>query len=157
MDRAVAHQQHVDAWVARVAAGAPAHRLAQLLEEATAALWSRAVRTLGDVTLAAIADRVLHQAKRRFPVLGPIVVSVDGISCDPLRRDLRDGCEDELRGALRFVLVELLTVLGSLTGEVLTAPLHDELDRVATNGHGAALRTTSDPPRPLPAREESSS
>lgn len=157
MDRAVAHQQHVDAWVARVAAGASAHRLAQLLDDALAALWSRAVRTLGDVTLAAIADRVVHQAKRRFPVLGLVVVSVDGISCGELRRDLREGCEDELRAALRFLLVELLTVLGTLTGEVLSAPLHDELDRVASNGHGAPLRTITDPPmQPQRTTEESS-
>jgi hypothetical protein len=48
----------------------------------------------------------------------------------------------ELREAIRFVLVELLTVLGNLTAEILTPALHAEISRVARPG---AIRVGATP------------
>ena len=56
------HGAYVHAWLARAAprAGAiPAAGWIGLIERAMGALWRRAHRTLGEVTLAAIVDRVL--------------------------------------------------------------------------------------------------
>ena len=118
----------VDAWMAGVTR-LPPDRLLQAFERAFGALWRRALRTLGDVTLTAILDRVLTSATEKFPALVPLKVdAASGLRFDELRASPPRG---PLAEALRFVLVEFLTVLGYLTAEVLTPFLHAELSKVA--------------------------
>ena len=116
------HQAVVAAWLRR-APGGP-DELVRTFEDTFAALWRRSQLTLGDVTLTAIVDRVLHLAGEKFPALGSIALGETGLSwpeapagADPAR--LAEG--------ISFVLVEFLTVLGNLTAEILTPALHAEL------------------------------
>jgi hypothetical protein len=122
------HEVAVDAWFARVAAGRSVESVIQAFEQAFAALWQRSVVTLGEVTLTAIVDRVLHVATEEYPVLGSIdaSASASGVGWQGLRAHagLRP---EQVFPALRSVLVEFLTVLGNLTAEILTPALHDEL------------------------------
>ncbi len=118
------HIAAVDAWLA-TAASQPTAQLLDLFERAVAAIWRRAQRALGEITLSAIAERVLHVARERHPLL----LGVE-IECGQARLDaLRAGgpTRDEIVAAVRFLLVEWLTVLGSLTAEILTPALHAEL------------------------------
>ena len=87
-------------------------------------LWQRSQLTLGDVTLTAIVDRVLHLAGEQFPALGSVALSEAGLSW----REPPAGADPaRLAEGIRFVLVEFLTVLGNLTAEILTPALHAEL------------------------------
>jgi hypothetical protein len=139
------HQAHVDAWLGRVASpSVSTQRLAQLLEEAIGAIWARAQLLLGDPAMEAITVRVALHAKRRFPVLSPLEVTSGGVSCLALRHT-PPALAEELREALRSMVVELLVVLGSLTAGVLTPALHEELDRVPTR---MAPASTTSRPRP---------
>jgi hypothetical protein len=132
---AAGHAARVDAWLKRSGKGLPPLALLRLFELAFAALWSRAEPTLGEVTLTAIAERVLHDASERFPLLSSLEVEPSsGLRCQALRAQLGSTRDAQLKGALRDVLVTFLTVLGNLTAEILTHDLHAELARVDPPG-----------------------
>jgi len=124
------HASRVDAWLDQVKS-LSADRQLDALEAAFAAIWQRAHRTLGDVTLAAIVDRVLYLAREKFPVLSSIEVGDAGMRVGALR-EAEIASRADLVDGMRFVLVELLTVLGNLTGEILSPALHAELAKVGS-------------------------
>jgi len=124
------HRAVAGRWSAS-AAGLPPAETVQAFEAAFAALWRRANRTLSDVTLMAILDRVLHDAVERFPLLAPLRVEQSGLHCADLGATA-DGLDTAyLMDALQYVLAEYLTVLGGLVAEILTPALHAELARIA--------------------------
>lgn len=131
------HGACVDAWIERAASGLSPERLIEAFEGAFASVWRRAHQTLGDVTLAAIADRVLYNAAEQFPVLTALEIEATGIRC---REDVASRPVDQLTETVRFVFVEFLTVLGNLTGQILTPALHAELARVGRQERRADSR-----------------
>lgn len=104
-----------------------------VFEQGFGVLWWRAHRPLGDVTLVAIVDRVLFTGVERFPFLAALYIATDGIRWDALRKRMDELNPRELAAGLRFVMVELLTVLGNLTAEILTPALHSELSSLAAS------------------------
>src|SRR5687768_12064916 len=104
----------------RAARNLSSEELLRAFERALSRVWLRVHPTLGDVTLGAIADRVIHNASQKFAILSVLTVDGGGIQFEGLRKSVAKLPEDELANALRFILVELLTVLGSLTAEILT-------------------------------------
>jgi hypothetical protein len=131
------HSACVDAWLARAATGLDREALVGLFEAALGALWARANVTLGDVTLTAIVDRVLYNARERFPGLSSLELGESGgVVFDALRGAHNSSTAEKLHEGIRFTLVELLTVLGNLTADILTPELHAELSKI-----GARTRT----------------
>ena len=125
------HGACVDAWLEKRAANLSSAALLTLFDSANQALWVRSKTTLGEVTLTAIADRVRSVATERHPFLAGLTIDqVDGIRAGALAAQAEAMPPDELVLPLRFVLVELLTVLGNLTAEILTPGLHAALERV---------------------------
>src|SRR5688572_2385383 len=118
------HIAAVEAWL-ETAASQPTAQLLDLFERAVAAIWRRAQRALGELTLSAIADRVLHVARERHPLLSGVEIECGEARIDALRAG--GPTRDEILGAIQFLLVEWLTVLGNLTAEILTPALHAEL------------------------------
>lgn len=121
------HQLTVNAWLEGVAARSTVELL-RACEAAFAALWQRTQLTLGEVTLAAVVERVIHTAKERYPMLASIETTRSGVRCESLQTQtgLR---HDDVAEAIRFVLTEFLTVLGNLTAQILTPALHAELSK----------------------------
>lgn len=117
----------VDEWRRRLGADLDAATLIRAFERAYRAVWNRAQLTLGDVTLVAIGDRVLHDAAEQHPLLRAVRLDVAGISCEELERQAAALDMAELERAVQTVLVTLLAVLGRLTAGVLTPPLHAAL------------------------------
>ena len=132
------HQACVDAWCEAQAQALSTAQLLPRFDSALAAVWQRAHRTLGDVTLMAIVERVLHDAAQRAPIFGALTVEANGFCCDTLRLQAETADPGELREGMRFVLVEYLTVLGSLTADVLTQALHSELSNATPAGDRTA-------------------
>jgi hypothetical protein len=128
------HATAVDAWLSQVSKGKDSEALLRLFEGAMAALWARTATTLGEVTLGAVADRVLYDVAEQHPAFPPLKVERQlGI--------VRQGPGEKLvlspadaRAAIRFMLVEFLSVLGGMTAELLTPELHEELAGVASGG-----------------------
>ena len=74
----------MDAWLERIQ-DLPVDAQLEAFEAAFDAIWRRAHRTLGDVTLTAIVDRVLYLARERFPMLGSLEVGETGLRSGALR------------------------------------------------------------------------
>jgi hypothetical protein len=128
------HAACVDAWL-RPSENLTPEILARLFDAALRALWKRTKTTLGDVTLTAIAERVLYNAAEKFPFLSALKVEpTTGFQCRSLFEQKSGVSEPLLRQGIRFVLVEFLTVIGNLTADILTPELHSELLRVALPG-----------------------
>lgn len=120
------HDPAVDAWLARLGDGS-AIRIATAFERAFGAMWNRAQRPLGDVTLAAIVERVVHGAAASAPLLSTLRVDMNGLICEELFEQTRSASPAEVRTAARTFMIEFLSVLGELTADVLTSAMHDEL------------------------------
>lgn len=101
-----------------------------LFDLALSALWRRARRTLGEVTLSAIVDRVLGTTSEIHPLLTGIRLDHGRISSEELRRRAADLSSDAMRAAFCTVLTEWLTVVGNLTAEILSPALHEALSLV---------------------------
>jgi len=128
------HAACVDGWMKPAKDLSPEVRL-QLFEAALSALWTRTQTTLGQVTLTAIAERVLYNASEKYPLFSSLTVEpTSGIQCRELRERVGAAKHSELSEGIRFVLVEFLTVLGNLTAEILTPELHSQLSNVALPG-----------------------
>jgi hypothetical protein len=136
------HRARVDAWMDRAAKEAAPEQLFGAFERAFGAMWRRARITLGDVTLMAILDRVLYTAAERFPALSPLEMDASGLRSDKFRERVGPLHGDQLADAIRFILVEFLTVLGNLTAEVLTPALHSELAKVGPEAPSGARKQT---------------
>jgi hypothetical protein len=130
------HRACVQRWM-QTCKGSPPEQLVEAFDRAFGALWQRAHRTLGRVTLAAILGRALDTAAERFPVLASLRVEESaGLVCDGLReRATREG--SGLEPALEFLLVEFLRLLGTLTAEILTPALHAVLSAQSQDAKGS--------------------
>lgn len=138
------HAQHaaqVDAWLERSGADLEGEAFLRLIEAGLATLWDRTRTTLGEVTLVAIAERVLHDVGERFPSFSALMVEAEGFQCRELRERLATVRPSELREGGRFLIVQLLTVLGTLTAEILSPELHARLAKVVVAAPVAAART----------------
>jgi len=131
MPAAIDHDAFVIAWMSQAVAGYSARQLIELLERALNALCEAAKKTLGEVTLTAIVDRVLYNAVERHPYLENLTFESSQVSCKKLLEMANLPDETTVREGLRFVLVEFLTVLGNLTAEILTPVFHAELEKLA--------------------------
>lgn len=134
MDRAhdePGHQATVDTWLER-SVDHSSVEIVRLFHGAFDAVWNRAVTTLGSVTLTAIAERVLHKTIKQYAFLSAINPRPNGDSRwkEHLHERLVSVPRAELIEGLRCGLIELLTVIGSLTAEILSPELHAVLTEV---------------------------
>lgn len=134
------HAAHVDTWVDRLPESLTPDQLVSAFEQGVGALWRRAQHTLGEVTVSAIADRVLHEVSAQVPLLAVLNVEDGvGVQFGALRRRVRPEDAEPLREGMRATLILFLTVMGNLTGDILTPALHVELsgarvEDFSTNG-----------------------
>jgi hypothetical protein len=141
------HATSVDAWLKRSTKGLSSERLLSHFEAAFRVLWQRAITPLGEVTLTAIAERVLYTAAEKFPRFSTIKLdATDGIQCRELHQQVDSVRRAELIEGFHFVLVEFVSVLGNLTAEILTAGLCSELCKVAAPKVSRVKRATKRKP-----------
>jgi len=136
------HRAAVDRWVARSIGDASPIEIVGRFGAAFEALWTCAVTTLGSVTLTAIAERVLTTATGRYPFLAAINPRPHGDARwrQHLYERLASVPRPELIEGLRHGLIELLTVIGRLTAEILTDELHAAMQESTASASEA--RTT---------------
>ncbi len=137
------HAASVDAWMGRLPKSAAPEQLVSAFERGFGAMWRRTQVTLGSVTLSAIADRVLHDASQDFPLLAVLKIANGdaGIDFTDFRKRVTAQDAPHLRDGIRALFVRFLTVIGNLTGQILTPALHASLDQV-TLGEPVAHRPT---------------
>jgi hypothetical protein len=152
------HTAAVDAWLARSVDHDSSVDIVRLFHAALTAIWDCAVTTLGPVTLTAIAERVLHSAGERYTFLSVIDRRPNGDA-----RAIERLCErlvavprDALIEGLRYGMIEMLTVIGALTAEVLSRDLHVVLETITPGSEpGSESRLPADlPVRPGAASDK---
>ena len=124
------HNKVVSAWRDGWSGTLSQQELVDVFERVLDALWRRANLSLGEVTLMAIVDRVLHQGVEAYPHLAPLKVETSGAHFGALRGTAPEVAVPLLEESLVFLVGELLRVFGVLTGEILTPGLHAELLKV---------------------------
>ena len=124
------HSDTVKVWCEGWEGTLPVPELLDVYERALDAIWRRAHLSLGEITLVAIVDRVLYHGVERFPHLAALRVEPSGVHFGELRPSAEALDVALLEESLQFLVVELLRVLGTLTGEILTPGLHAELRKV---------------------------
>jgi hypothetical protein len=147
------HAARVDIWLDR-SPREPAEACLRALAQVFGVLQARAGLTLGEVTLHAISDRVLHEVREQFPELTSLgVVPAGVVAPDPLAHapTLDPG---RVRQATRVVLVRFLTVVGKLTAEILTPALHAALASDADEEQRGSLEASAAPAGPEEDEEE---
>lgn len=136
MTEPIDHDGFVAAWLERVAAGRSSRELIELLELALNALCATAQKILGEVTLTAIVDRVLHEAVEGHPFLADLIFDSSSVSCKKVLEHANLPAEAETQRGLQFVLAEFLTVMGNLTAEILSPAFHGALSNIASASQG---------------------
>ena len=124
------HSDLIEDWEKKNTEGLSSDQHVRLLEKAIRAIELRAGITLSVVTLTLILDRVLHESQDKFPLLAEASIESNSLSFEKLHHLHKP---EELLVPLRYLLVELLTVLGRITADILTTPLHKELLKVTWN------------------------
>jgi hypothetical protein len=136
------HDECVDAWLRRAPEDLTLEQQLRRFERAFGAVLARAHQTLGEVTLMAVLDRVLYVAAEKYPLLSELEAEATRVSCQKLLRVAHAVPPAQHVAAIRFVMVEFLSVLGKLTAEILTPALHGELTRdLETNGSSRLERS----------------
>ena len=133
------HRAFVQSWLARRAGAASAPLLA---EEALAAVWGRARRSLSGLALQALAGCALEDAAEQFPLLADARVTPAGFELG----SAAGAPPEELLAALGGLLVEILGLVEDTSGAILAPALEAELLRVA-----GGRRTPPSGVRPVPA------
>lgn len=124
------HTYQVDVWIKQNANGLPAEQLLIIFTAAIRAIQKRAATTLSEVTLTAIFNRILYTCQKKFPLLSETKTEQKDVSFDKIVEQARGLQPDEITNAFRFFLIELLTILGNLTANILTQSLYRELTKV---------------------------
>lgn len=123
------HLKQVEAWELKNAESVSASERPRLYAKAIQAIERRSLATLSHVTVLVVVDRAICETIELFPVLSRIKATTKGLDFSALLSD-PDENRDELANAFRELLIELLNVLGNITADVLTIPLHKELIEV---------------------------
>lgn len=118
----------VNAWMKRAEkSSASPKALLTSFQQVMGAVWRRALPTLGDVTVSAIAGRAITVAAEKAPLLSAVKPEPTGISVDALHQEAAGLNKEELGNALTFLLTEFLSMLARLTGGILDEELRAAL------------------------------
>jgi hypothetical protein len=141
-DRALPEVEHaaaVDRWLIHATDHVTQAELVERCGVAFAAIWGHALSALGAVTLLAIAERVLASASAHHGFLSAIPLHPNG---DVRWRSILQARmaavpRPALIAGVRAGMIELLTVLGRLTAEILSDQLHAALRDAARGPPGS--------------------
>lgn len=129
-DHYITHQELVTLWEEKNTKGLQDEQLIHLYGAGFDAIEKRCLATLSNVTINVVLDRILHEGIEKYPVLKGVILKSSGISLKAFNEKNKYFKTEELIEALSYLLVELLTVIGNITSDVLTSSLHKELINV---------------------------
>jgi signal transduction histidine kinase len=112
--------EQIDAWLEQATRDLSSKKIVMVFGDALKTLSNKASRSLNQLTLMAIVNRVLYQCKERYPLLQDLKVDNNGINFDHYQSQLEKSDPEELKNSFRYLFIELYNVLGDLTAEVVT-------------------------------------
>lgn len=120
------HLQKVTEWENQNLVGLSAWEKCELYGKSIDAIIARANKTLSAITITVIIDRVFHQNKIIFPLMNDLEINFNNKILSHFVNNKKQQ-HSELLQTLRCTLIEILRVLGRITADILTSPLHNEL------------------------------
>jgi hypothetical protein len=138
------HQKVVFSWEENNVHGLTPDEQLLLFAKAIKAIEGRTLRTLSLVTVSVILDRVIKEAKEKYPSLSAVKVEPMGLDFTGISSHENHERKEVLAG-LRYLVAELLRVLGSITADILTDSLHKELLMPHYKKHKAKSLMNFDP------------
>jgi hypothetical protein len=128
------HSRLVDQWASWIFETKSSADIVQIFNSTFSKVWNSAQLTLGSVTLQAVTERVMSVTKDEFIWLPPLHSEGHGVNFQNFSEDGYPVSRDELIRGLSFLMTELITVLGSITGEVISKKLHSSLMESISDG-----------------------
>ena len=125
-----AHAEEVDLWIQKTIKDRPIAEQIQTFSEAILSLKNRITVTLSLATWNVILDRSLLQSQVLYPVLKIVGVET-GIIVSGKDSEKGEANLQDVTLALRYFLIELITILDSLTSAILTNAIYAELDKIS--------------------------
>lgn len=121
------HFRQIEQWALKRLTNLSREELILAFDRVFLRVWAKAVLILGKVTLQAVLDRVAHVSSEKYPWLAPNLIYHESMSLAELLQEKSSISDAELKLGLSFFLGEFLTVIGSLTAEIITPQLHAAL------------------------------
>jgi hypothetical protein len=102
----------------------------QIYEDLLKTIWEQTLPTIGMVTLIAIVERALVLTKENYPTIGYLKATTEGISFEILRQKLREEELLLLKEACKELILNLIDILGVLTGDILVGQLLQQIESI---------------------------
>lgn len=128
--RSETHQKQIEAWEKANLLNQPPDIQIKLYIKAFKLIEQRTLKTLSTVTLLVVLDRVLSESTEKFQLLSDIKIDQKGFIFDGLVSNIHGHSSEKFIEPLHYLLVVLLSVLGNITADILSTPLHQELFKV---------------------------
>ncbi|MEO5968735.1 MAG: hypothetical protein ABIQ95_02310 [Bdellovibrionia bacterium] len=133
---------YMDAWFNKNVEGLSTEETVNLLGQTLAVLWESARKTLSEVTLMAVMDRVILINSESFSFLSLVKVELGGVRVKELERTASLLRKNAVVGAAKDVLTDFLTIIGNITGEVISRTLITKLSRVISKDSLSGFKKT---------------
>ena len=127
------HAKKVDEWISKSVVGLEQVDQARVLASAILEIENRVLLTLSSITWKAILERALSQSSEQHPLLLGIKVEAHGLSIAGLLPSLQSEHTNQVIESFRFFIIEILTIVGNLTAEVLSEPLYRVLFKLVAD------------------------
>ena len=127
------HAKKVDEWISKSVVGLEQVDQARVFASALLEIENRVLLTLSSITWKAILERALSQSSELHPLLLGIKVEAHGLSIAGLLPSLQSEHTNQVIESFRFFIIEILTIVGNLTAEVLTEPLYRVLFKLVAD------------------------
>ncbi len=99
-----------------------------IYEDLLTTIWSRIMPTLGRVTVVSIMERALALTAEKYPLIGYLESSPDGVSFEEFRQKVSPEQRLLIREALKELVTTLIDILAMLTGDILVRQLLKEIE-----------------------------
>lgn len=100
----------------------------EIYDDLLKTIWKRILPTLGRVTVMAIVERALAMTEEKYPLIGRLQVTNEGISFNVLRQRVGEEERQDIREALKELIANLIDILAMLTGDILVKQLLQEIE-----------------------------
>jgi hypothetical protein len=148
------HKAIVSLWEEKNIKNLRTDQAIQVFGNAIQMIERRCLITLSTVTVYVVLDRIIHQGIEKFPLLIEITIEDGSLNLTKIYQKKNHYELKEINNAFRYLLIELLTVIGNITSEVLSAPLHKELMEVTSESALQVLEVQSLKPNATKKRGE---
>lgn len=126
-DQRIFHKEQILLWEEKNLKNLESKELVELYANAFNAMEKRCLATLSTVTVQVVKERILHISFEKFPLLSSVKLEATQLNFKILIQNCENYNIEELKDALRFLLVEFLSVIGNITSGVLSEALYKQL------------------------------